>query len=411
MPIKNDILKNLFDYGFRLAFSAPSLLLRQFSSVIYLKYLTKWSCFGKWLARYSIKSIPVSAGSIGMGCIGFPNHPVWEVTSRCNLNCIHCHTKGGNRSDEELTTEEGKKLIDELARVRKFRILVYTGGEPLMRDDIFELLEYSRKAGFINIVATNGTLIDDNIALNLKKCGVAGIAVSLDSCCSLVHNKIRKNFRAFEDALRGIEAVKKSGMLLQVNTTAMEMNFEDLDRLVDFIDELGSGLLLLYQLVPVGRGKDIRDSALNADYNKKLLDFMARKQKDSVALIEPVASPQYWAYLLEKSGKNSGIWLKLAQKVFHGCVAGNGLVYIKANGEVWPCPFVEVNAGNIKEKSFLDIWENSDVFKNLRNKKLALNGRCGKCRYIDICGGCRGRSMAYRGNYLDDDFLCFLNNN
>ncbi|MES0341705.1 MAG: radical SAM protein [Candidatus Humimicrobiaceae bacterium] len=405
-------LGNVNRDNFKNIFLPPSLLFKQLESVLFFRSTIRWRGFGKWLTRKSLRSIPVSAGAVGMGCIGFPNHPVWEVTNRCNLNCIHCHTEGGHKLDDELDTSSAKRLIDELAEIKEFRMLVYTGGEPFMREDLFELLEHSKKAGFVNVIASNGMMIDDEIAKDLKRNGVAGVAVSLDSDNCLVHNNIRNNPKAFEKALRGIEAIKKAGILLQINTTAMDINFEDLGDLIDYVDKLGSGIMLMYQLVPVGRGIEIAKSALDMDYNEKLLTFLAEKQKKSSVLIEPVAGPQYWAYLLERAGRTSRFWIKMAERSFYGCAAGNGLVYIKANGDVWPCPFIEVNAGNIRNSSFRKIWEDSEVFNNLRNRSEKLNGKvCSDCKYNIICGGCRGRAMAYNSDYMGDDPSCFIHDN
>jgi len=399
---------NINRYNIKNILIPPAMLFRQLSSVLLFRSVLGWSGFPKWLARHSLRSIPVSAGAVGMGCIGFPNHPVWEVTNRCNLNCIHCHVEGGSQMDDELDTDRAKDLIDQLAAVDEFRMLVYTGGEPFMREDLFELMEHSMKAGFVNVVASNGTMIDDEVARDLKKTGVAAVAVSLDSNNCLVHNNIRNNPHAYESAMSGIRSLKKEGILLQINTTAMDINFDEMGSLIELVEELGSAIMLMYQLVPVGRGFEISGSALDMDYNKKLLAFLSEEQKNRSVLIEPVAGPQYWAYLMERKGINSERWLNKVNGYFQGCTAGRGLVYIKANGDVWPCPFVEVKAGSIWHSSFSHIWENSEVFITLRDRENNLKGACGSCRYNSICGGCRGRAMAYSGDYMGEDPSCFL---
>lgn len=389
-------------------FWPPSLVMKQLGSVLYFKHLVKWDHFGSWLFRHSIKSLPVAAGAYGMGCIGFPAHPAWEVTGACNLRCIHCHATSGKPAPDELTTDEAKRFIDELARADEFRMLVYTGGEPLVRPDIFELFEHSRKAGFANVIATNATLIDDAMARQLANAGVVGAAVSLDSSVPEIHNRIRANPNAFDLAMRGIKAIAKAGILLQINVTAMEYNFDTLTDLIELADAKGSGIMLMYQLVPVGRGSNIESATLDITENERLLTYLKDAQKNVSTIVEPVAGPQYWPFLMEQSGKTDGIWMKMAEKVFHGCAAGRGFVYIKANGDVWPCPFVEVNAGNVRERSFDKIWRESEVFVNLRNRERTLKGRCGDCRYHGICGGCRGRAMALTGDYLAEDPSCFI---
>jgi len=324
------------------------------------------------------------------------------------LRCIHCHAEGSTPDKDELTTDEAKKFIDDLSKVNEFRMLVYTGGEPLMRPDLIELLNHSRKAGLTNVIATNGTLIDEEVAFKLKEAGVVGAAVSLDSSNSEIHNHIRRNDNAFNLALRGMRALRKAGILLQINVTAMEYNFSTLGELIEIADDEGSGIMLMYQLVPVGRGSRIEDATLDINENEKLLKNLAEKQKNVSTIIEPVAGPQYWPYLMEKKKKSDGIYLKLAKQVFHGCSAGRGFVYIKANGDVWPCPFVEISAGNVREKSFKKIWEEGEVFLKLRDRENKLKGKCGECKYRKMCGGCRGRAMAYYGDYLAEDPSCFL---
>jgi len=376
--------------------------------VLYFRHLVGWKGFPSWFIKHAFGSLPVAAGAIGMGCIGFPAHPAWEVTAACNLRCIHCHVASNAPAEGELSTEDAKRVIDGLAAVDEFRMLVYTGGEPLVRSDIFELFRYSKQAGLTNVIATNGTLITEEVAFRMKDAGVVGAAVSIDSSEKNIHNLIRRKDNAFDLALRGIEALKKAGILLQINTTAMESNFKDIDNLVELANRVGAGIMLMYQLVPVGRGNAIGSDALNIGENEKLLTTLSGKQNGISTLIEPVAGPQYWPYLMERKGETGKRWLSMAGHFFHGCAAGRGFVYIKANGDVWPCPFVEVSAGSLKEKDFLDIWRKAEIFENLRNRENTLKGKCGNCRYSTICGGCRGRAMASCGDYLAEDPSCFL---
>ena len=389
-------------------FRPPSLLCRQLGSALLMGYLNRWKRFPQWLLHDSARSIPVSNGAIGMGCIGYPGHPVWEVTSSCNLQCIHCHAEGGPPAPEELSTEEGKRLIDQIAEIDGFRTLIYTGGEPLVRKDIFSLLHYSKEAGFANIVATNGTLIDEETARKLKDHGVVCLAISLDAADPKVHDFIRNRPGAFDLALRAIEATKKAGILLQINATAMEYNMSSLPDLIDFVDEMDASIMLMYQLVAVGRGEAIKNAALKKSANQSLSELIARKQAETKAIIEPVAGPQYWPFILKKKGLHTGFGLKIAEQVFHGCAAGRGFLYIKANGDVWPCPFVEVTGGNVRQKSLKEIYERSEVFRNLRNREHTLKGICGECTFRKVCGGCRGRAWAYTGDYLAEDPRCFL---
>jgi radical SAM protein with 4Fe4S-binding SPASM domain len=386
----------------------PSLVLRQAVSAVYMGALVGWRRMPDWFVKYGFKCLPGAAGSLGQGCIGFPAHPVLEITAACNLRCIHCHTSGGGRADNELTTEEVKRLIDQLAEVDEFRMMAFTGGEPLMRHDLFEVLAYAKARGFANTLATNGTLIDDDVARRLRDCGVVIGAVSLDGFDAETHDYVRNQPGAFEGALRGVRALSRAGIPLHINITAMDYNMDQLEPLMALVDELGTAILIMYQLVPVGRGRSIEDAALDLGANERLIRFMRQAQRDTRAIMEPVAGPQYWPLLLQGAGIKGGPLLRLAEAVFHGCSAGRGFVYIKPNGEVWPCPFVEVSCGNVRETPFETIWQTAPVFQDLRAREERLQGQCGGCQYRKLCGGCRGRAWAMTGDYLAEDPSCFI---
>ena len=386
----------------------PSLILRQLGSALYVGALARWRELPRWILTYGFKCIPGAAGSWGQGCIGFPAHPVWEMTAACNLRCIHCHASGGKPAPDELTTEEAKRLFDQLAEVSEFRMVAFTGGEPLVRDDLFELLAYTQALGFTNTLATNATLIDDEVAHRLRSYGVAIGAVSLDGFDAETHDYVRGQPGSFEAALRGIRALRRAGIPLHINITAMEYNIDQLEPLMTLVDELGTAILIMYQLVPVGRGQGIEDAALDLGANERLIRFMAQAQSVIRAVMEPVAGPQYWPFLLKRAGIESGPLLRLAETVFHGCSAGRGFVYIKPNGEVWPCPFIEVSCGNVRETPFSTIWATAPIFEDLRKREERLKGRCGECQYRRLCGGCRGRTLAVTGDYLAEDPSCFI---
>ena len=342
----------------------PSLILRQLGSAFYVGALAHWRELPRWITTYGVKCVPGAAGSWGMGCIGFPAHPVWEMTSACNLRCIHCHASGGEPAADELTTEEAKRLIDQLAEVSEFRMMAFTGGEPLVRPDLFELLAYSQALGFTNTLATNATLIDDAVAQRLRRCGVVIGAVSLDGFDAATHDFVRGQPGIFDATLEGIRALGRAGIPLHINITAMEYNMDQLEPLMTLVDDLGTAILIMYQLVPVGRGHDIEEAALDLGANERLIRFMAAAQRTTRAIMEPVAGPQYWPFLLQRAGIHSGPLLRLAETVFHGCSAGRGFVYIKPNGEVWPCPFIEVSCGNVRETPFATIWTTSPIFRS-----------------------------------------------
>ena len=183
-------------------FSPLTLVVKQAASVLLFGALVGWKRMPLWLVREGTRSLPVAAGATGMGCIGFPAHPAWEVTAACNLSCIHCHTSGGRPSPDEMDTVEAKRFIEDLAEVEEFRMLVYTGGEPTVRRDLMDLLAHSKAMGFKNMIATNATRIDDQTARELRRNGVVGAAVSLDAPDEKTHNFVRNNPRAYELAMQ-----------------------------------------------------------------------------------------------------------------------------------------------------------------------------------------------------------------
>ena len=386
----------------------PTFLLRQGLSLVLLAGLTGWTRLPSWIVRYGLKCVPGAAGAVGMGCIGFPNHPVWEVTTECNQECRHCHVSAGRPLPGELDTDQGRRLIDELAAVRAFRMLAYTGGEPLLRKDLFDLLAHSSERGFTNTLATNATLVDRSVARDLRRRGVAIAAVSLDGADPDTHDRRRGRRGSFETALSGMRHLREAGILLHVNITVVEEDLGRLQRLIALGESLGAGIILVYQLVPQGRGRALDGEAFGRDANERLMAFLAEAQRKSSAVLEPVAGPQYWATLLRRAGISGGPLLRAAEKVFHGCCAGRGFVYIKSDGTVWPCAFVPIDCGSVRHSSFLEIWERSPQLAALRCESRSFNERCGGCAYARVCGGCRGRAYARCGNFAGDDPGCFI---
>lgn len=284
-------------------------------------------------------------------------------------------------------------------------MLVYTGGEPLVRPDLFDLLARSADRGLNNVIASNGTLIDAGVARDLKRRGVRAVAVSLDHTDAAVHDRIRRSDGAFARALAALRACREAGILAQVNFTAMPANLDNVEEMLRLCDRLETVIVLCYQVVPMGRAAAI--GALSAEQNERLLGRLAAAQADTLPIVEPVAAPQYWAHLLgARRGDGRAGWLD--RGLFHGCAAGWGVVYIKPDGEVWPCPFVPVSGGSVRDRPFGQIWREAPVFRALRDRA-NLKGRCGACRHRDICGGCRGKAYAHSGDFLAEDPSCFLN--
>lgn len=360
-----------------------------------------------WVAIHALSCIPGAAGAQGMGCIGFPAHPVIELTRRCNLSCIHCHAQSGSAERPDLTTREIFTLLDQLARVEEFRMVAFTGGEPLLCPDLFEILEYAKNLGFSTTLASNGTMITRDVAHRLADAGVAIVAISLDATDASTHDKIRGTPGAHDLALKGIEAVKEAGITLQINVTIASYNENQIMALIKEAEKLGAAILIMYQMVPVGRGSDIADQSLGIEANKKFSESIAEGQASVGVVIEPVAGPQYWAHLLHRAGIRSGLLLKILEYIYHGCSAGRGFIYIKSDGEVLACPFIPLSCGNVRDTPCDQIYHESSLFQTLKNRNLLL-GYCGQCQYRNLCGGCRGRAYAMNQDICAEDPACFL---
>jgi radical SAM protein with 4Fe4S-binding SPASM domain len=383
-------------------FNPPSLIFKQAFSLAYHSWLTDWVGFAGWMLKGQ-KVLASAAGATAIGCTGYPYHVVWEVTTRCNLNCIHCFASSIASAQDELTTQEGKRLLDQIAEIDKFRMIVITGGEPLLRKDIFELVEYAGKLGFRIVFSTNGTLLTTDMARDLAKLGVVNFSISLDGYTSQCHESIRRIPGSFQGAIDGIKAATKTGVCTQVNFTAMQQNISELPGVIDLAGDLRADIIMVFQAIPP-RGSVLLE--LDKEQQKYLIETIAAKQKKSRALIIPVCSPEYWPWLIER--KRFILSRGLLSKAFSGCGAGNGFSYIRFDGDVWPCNFISVSAGNVRQTPFQDIWNNSPPLQQFRHQPRGVKDACGECRYQGICGGCRGRAFIHTGDFLAGDPVCLL---
>ena len=307
----------------------------------------------------------------------------WNMTFACNLRCPHCYMDAGERAGKrELSTEEGKTLIDQIAEVSK-PILILSGGEPLLRKDVFELARYATEKGLIVAMGTNGTLITDSVARDLKSSGVKAVAVSLDSSIPERHDEFRGVKGAWKRALEGIDACIENGVGVQVNTTVTQQNYDEIDDIMALAEKHGAGMFHLFFLVPTGRGKEIKD--ISPEMYEQMIEGVLEKVASAKynLNVRPVCAPQFMRIASQK-GLNLDQWTR-------GCIAGLTYCRIYPTGEVTPCPYLPIKLGNIRETHFGEIWFGSPVLNALRNFD-NLKGKCGVCEYRDICGGCRARA-------------------
>lgn len=312
----------------------------------------------------------------------------WNTTFKCNLNCSHCYVDAKKISDHtELTTEQGKMLIDQICEVNK-PILVLSGGEPLLRDDIFELATYGTEKGIRVTMGTNGTLITDEIANKIASAGIKTVAVSIDSSTPEFHDRFRGVSGAWKQTIEGIEACKRSGINVQFNITVTQQNYECTEDIFSLAESYDVRNAHLFFLVSTGRGKAVKDVS-PAQY-EKMLRFIFKWNSNYQLKVKPTCAPQFMR-MAKQLNVNNSRWSR-------GCIAAISYCRICPDGSVTPCPYLPINVGKVTENSFKEIWTNSKILNSLRNYKDNLQGKCGVCDYKVICGGCRARAVGLSDN-------------
>jgi putative heme d1 biosynthesis radical SAM protein NirJ2 len=320
----------------------------------------------------------------------------WNTTKVCNLKCEHCYRDAGDKDPEELTTQEGRDLLSEIAKAG-FKIIILSGGEPLMRPDIYELIEHAKAVGLRPVLGSNGTLFTPQIIRRLKQAGITRAGISLDSKDFRIHDAFRKHDGAWDSTVNAMRMCKEEGLDFQVHTTVTKRNFNEIIDITDFVTSLGAKAHHIFFLVPTGRGKDINSVFINAAEIRQVLEQVLEKQKKTSIELKPVCAPQFVPL-----AKKMGMDLRFTR----GCLAGTAYCCILPNGDVHPCPYLPLKVGNVREQPFGAIWEKSDIFRKLRT--LEYSGACGGCGNKESCGGCRARAYYNSGDYMGEDIDCSL---
>jgi len=337
-----------------------------------------------------------------------PRLIAWEITRNCNLSCQHCRAAATNEDySGELPTQACLKLIDQVADMGQ-PIIILTGGEPLLRKDIFEIAAYGTQKGLRMVMAPNGTLVNHENATKLKDAGIQRISVSLDGHNAESHDQFRGVEGAFDRALEGIHHAKDVGLPFQINTTITQQNLGTIENIQELAIQLGAVAHHIFLLVPTGRGKFIANQSISAaEYENTLNWFYEQRDKTSIDL-KATCAPHYYRILRQnakKEGKTVSFHTHGLDAVTRGCLGGTHFCFISHRGIVQPCGFLDLNCGDINIQSFEEIWCNASVFKALRDYD-QLKGKCGVCEYRKFCGGCRARAYEATGNYLAEEPLC-----
>lgn len=319
----------------------------------------------------------------------------WNTTNACNLACAHCYRDSGEAAERELSTEEGLRLIDEIARAG-FQIMIFSGGEPLLRPDILELIRHARDCGLRPVLGSNGTLLSLEMARALKDAGLMAAGISLDSLDAVKHDRLRGQKGAWQAAVNGMIHCKAVGLPFQIHTTVMDWNADEICAITDFAVESGARGHHIFSLVPTGRGEKIEGSALpRRDYENTLRRIMEKARTVPIE-IKPTCAPQF-IRVADDVGHS--------QRFSQGCLAGTSYCIISPRGDVQPCAYLDLPLGNVRERPFDRIWAESDVLQRLRTRDYS--GACGTCSYGDRCGGCRARAAYYHeGDIMSADPLC-----
>jgi len=332
----------------------------------------------------------------------------WEVTRSCNLACKHCRAEAHTKPyPGEFSTEEAKALIDTFPEMGN-PIIIFTGGEPLLRPDIFDLAEYARERGLRSVMAPNGTLITPEIARKIREAGIARCSISIDGPESASHDAFRGVPGAFAEALRGIECLKAAGVEFQINTTVTRSNlgtFKDIFRLAD---RLGACAWHIFLLVPMGRAANLAGEIISAEEYEKTLRWFYDFRKTTSMHLKATCAPHYYRIMRQRAREEG---LAVTPEAFgmdamtRGCLGGTGFCFISHTGQAQPCGYLELDCGNVRDTPFPEIWRSSKHFLEFRNPS-DYEGKCGVCEYHKVCGGCRARAYSLTGNYLSEEPLC-----
>jgi len=340
-----------------------------------------------------------------------PKWIAWEITRRCNLRCVHCRSASEEevKGHPDFSTAEAFRIVDDIVSYAK-PVIVLSGGEPLKREDVFEIARYGTEKGLRMCLATNGTLVNEEVCEKIKSSAIRIVSLSLDGSGEEMHDDFRSQKGAFEGTINAARLFKKNGIEFIINSSFTKRNQEEIPKVYELAKKLGATAWYMFMIVPTGRGEEIMNELISKEEYEEILDWHYGMETDEEEmLVRPTCAPHYYRVVLQQSRKKGDKFkrrtLKFSTGGAKGCIAGQLICLIDVDGNVLPCSYFPKAAGNIREQSFKDIWENSELFKNLRDFK-KYKGKCGSCEYINVCGGCRARAYSVYGDYLEEEPFC-----
>lgn len=353
----------------------------------------------------------------------------WESTVGCNLACVHCRRLdvAHSLSRDDMSTDQALSLIRSLPETGR-PILVFSGGEPLMRPDLFELAQEATNVGLPIALATNGTIMNEEVARRIREVGFRRISISFDGPDAAIHDRFRGIDGAFESSIRGLKLLREQGLSVQINTTVARHNYARLDEMYELAVGLGADALHIFMLVPVGCGMALDKSImLNEEEYEKALNWIYDRSLEGKLHLKATCAPHYFRVMRQRARsdghampaaahphrsmghptQHSGLGTQHSDMtaMTKGCLAGQAVCFVSHTGEVFPCGYLPLSSGNVKTTPFPRIWRESRIFANLRDDS-TLEGKCGLCEYKKVCMGCRARSYGTTGNYLAEEPNC-----
>lgn len=343
---------------------------------------------------------------------------VWNMTRRCNLKCIHCYSNSADIDyPDELTTDEGKKLIDDLAAFGS-PVILFSGGEPLLRKDLLELAQYARDKGMRAVISTNGTLITKDIAAKLQKVGLSYVGVSLDGL-EKTHDRFRGKKGAFAAAIEGIRNCRDAGIKVGIRFTVNKHNVADVPDMFGLLRKEKIERMCFYHLVYTGRGSKLREEDLTHEETRKLIDLIAAQTKrmfddglsPEILTVDNHADGPYLYLKMKKENPGRAREILKLLEMNEGNSSGLGIGCVSWDGEVYPDQFWRNQSlGNIRNRSFGEIWtdEKNEFLMKMKDKKRHVQGRCAGCLWLNVCGGNFRARAESEGELWGPDPACYL---
>jgi radical SAM protein len=341
----------------------------------------------------------------------------WEVTRACAYACVHCRADAQHQRDpRELSTAEAKELVDRLAAFGNHPILVFTGGDPMMRPDLFEIIGYATERGLRCSLTPTATALPTRERLEkARDAGIRRIALSLDAPRAEIHDAFRQVPGSWQRTMDILHRAQTVGLSVQVNTTVAKHNVDILPEMIPFIQEVDAVQWSLFFLVPTGRA--MKEQMISAEQHERVFNWLYDLSLNAPFDIKSTAAPMYRRVAIQRKraeqGADTPVTFQGAGFQFadglnrptKGVNDGNGFLFISHVGEIQPSGFLPITAGNVRTDDVIEVYRHSQLFMDLRSPE-KIKGRCGVCEYRDVCGGQRGRAYGMTGDYLESDPAC-----